>query len=62
MGTEANHSFAAVAQTIHPITAIALSIYTYVNGGLAKHAIAYSIVNSIYMRHISSLPLPANSD
>jgi hypothetical protein len=62
MGTETNHPIATVAQTIHPITAITLSIYAYVNSGLAKHAIAYSIVNSIYMRHISSPPLPADSD
>jgi hypothetical protein len=62
MGTETNHTIAAIAQTIHPITAITLAIYAYVNVALAINTIAYSIVNSIYMRHISSLPLPANSD
>jgi hypothetical protein len=47
----ANNTKAAVASSIHAMTAVAA----------AKHTMAYAIVNSLYVWHISSPPPPSNN-
>jgi hypothetical protein len=43
---------------IHTIALLGKAKHTGATGALARHTITYAIVNSIYVRHISSPPLP----